>query len=80
MKKCISILLAVMLIFSLSIPAYAADEKPSAAFVTFGLGGDFFTEDFASGDIGQLVFFAKELRLGSLACPRRAKKNEVEHS
>ena len=42
MKKCISILLAVMLIFSLSIPAYAADEKPSAAFVTFGLGGDFF--------------------------------------
>lgn len=42
MKKCISILLAVMLIFSLSIPAYAADKKPSAAFVTFGLGGDFF--------------------------------------
>ena len=34
MKKCISILLAVMLIFSLSIPAYAADKKPSAAFVT----------------------------------------------
>ena len=42
MKKAISILLAVMLIFAVSVPAYAADSKPTAAFVTFGLGGDFF--------------------------------------
>ena len=42
MKKAISILLAVMLIFAISVPAYAADSKPTAAFVTFGLGGDFF--------------------------------------
>ncbi|MCR5090348.1 MAG: substrate-binding domain-containing protein [Oscillospiraceae bacterium] len=42
MKKTISILLAVVLIFALSAPVYAADDKPSAAFVTFGLGGDFF--------------------------------------
>ena len=42
MKKAISILLAVMLIFAVSVPAYAADDKPTAAFVTFGLGGDFF--------------------------------------
>lgn len=42
MKKAICILLAVMLIFAISVPAYAADDKPSAAFVTFGLGGDFF--------------------------------------
>ena len=31
-----------MLIFAISVPAYAADSKPTAAFVTFGLGGDFF--------------------------------------
>ena len=42
MKKAISVLLALVLIFALSVPVYAADEKPSAAFVTFGLGGDFF--------------------------------------
>ena len=42
MKKAISILLVVMLIFAVSVPAYAADDKPTAAFVTFGLGGDFF--------------------------------------
>ncbi len=42
MKKCISLLLAVLLVFTLSVPALAADKKPSAAFVTFGLGGDFF--------------------------------------
>ncbi len=42
MKKAISILLALTLIFALNVPAYAAEKKPSAAFVTFGLGGDFF--------------------------------------
>lgn len=42
MKKFISILLAVLLVFSISITGFAADKKPTAAFVTFGLGGDFF--------------------------------------
>ena len=42
MKKTISVLLAIMLILSVSVTGFAADKKPSAAFVTFGLGGDFF--------------------------------------
>ena len=42
MKKAISILLALTMLFALGVSASAADAKPKAAFVTFGLGGDFF--------------------------------------
>ncbi len=42
MKKGISLLLAVLMVFTLSSSAFAAESKPSAGFVTFGLGGDFF--------------------------------------
>ena len=42
MKKAISILLVLTMIFAIGVSASAPDKKPSAAFVTFGLGGDFF--------------------------------------
>lgn len=42
MKKAISILLVLTMIFAIGVSASAADKKPTAAFVTFGLGGDFF--------------------------------------
>lgn len=42
MKKALSLLLVLTMIFALGVSASAADKKPSAAFVTFGLGGDFF--------------------------------------
>ncbi len=42
MKKAIAILLALTMLLALGVSASAADKKPSAAFVTFGLGGDFF--------------------------------------
>ena len=45
----------------------------------FALGGDFLAQDFARGDISQVVFFAQELRLRSLASARRAKEDDVEH-
>ena len=41
------------------------------------LGGDFLAQDFARGDISQVVFLAQELRLCSFACPWRAKKYDV---
>ena len=43
----------------------------------FAFGGDFLAQDFARGDIGQVVFLAQELRLRSLACPGRAKEDDV---
>ena len=42
MKKLLTLLLALAMLFALAVPAYAADKKPSVGFVTFGLGGDFF--------------------------------------
>lgn len=42
MKKALSLILVLVMIFALGASASAADEKPTAAFVTFGLGGDFF--------------------------------------
>ena len=42
MKKAIAILLALTMLLALGVSASAADKKPTAAFVTFGLGGDFF--------------------------------------
>ncbi len=42
MKKILAIALALVMVFSLAATAAAAEDKPSAAFVTFGLGGDFF--------------------------------------
>lgn len=45
MKKSISLILALVMVFSLAIccqTAAYAEEKPSIGFVTFGLGGDFF--------------------------------------
>ena len=42
MKKCIALFLAALMLFTLSSAAFADDGKPSAGFVTFGLGGDFF--------------------------------------
>ncbi len=42
MKKALSLILVLVMIFALGASASAADKKPTAAFVTFGLGGDFF--------------------------------------
>ena len=42
MKKILALILALTMILALGVSASAADKKPSAAFVTFGLGGDFF--------------------------------------
>ena len=42
MKKAISLILVLVMIFALGASASAAEKKPAVAFVTFGLGGDFF--------------------------------------
>ncbi len=38
----------------------------------FAFGCNFLAQDFTRGDVGQVVFFAQELRLRSFACPGRA--------
>lgn len=42
MKRILSLVLALALVLSLAVGVAAAEDKKTAAFVTFGLGGDFF--------------------------------------
>ena len=42
MKKIISLVLALAMVLTLAVGTASAEEKKTAGFVTFGLGGDFF--------------------------------------